>query len=271
MDEFQLTNMKNWDERVEIHRDSEGYRLKQFKEGELSFVAGEHLEIGDVSGKTLLHLQCHFGLDTMSFSRLGAKATGVDFSKPAIKLAESLAAELGLDTRFVEADVYNVPLDEQFDIVFTSVGVLPWLGDLDKWAKTISRLLKPDGIFFIKDSHPFIHVFDDEADDLRVKYSYFRSELPMKFEGEYSYIHEEGLPKLKNTTCYEWNHSISEIVTALLSNGIILTEFKESATSFFQNLPFMIKTDHGWVLPEPYSDKIPLTFTIKATKMQESK
>ena len=144
-DERLLVNRQNWNERTPVHAATEFYDVEGFKSGRITLTDVERREVGDVDGKTLLHLQCHFGLDTMSWARLGAKATGVDFSDAAIDLARSLNDEMKLDTRFIRSDVYDLPdvLDEEFDIVFTSYGVLVWLPDLDRWASTIQRLLRP--------------------------------------------------------------------------------------------------------------------------------
>ena len=163
LDEQLQVNRTNWDERTPVHAASESYDVEGFKAGRITLHDVERGEMGDVSGKTLLHLQCHFGLDTMSWARLGAKATGVDFSDAAIDLARSLNSELDLDVRFIRSNVYDLPdvLDEQFDIVFTSVGVLCWLPDLDKWASVVSHHLKPGGMFYILDGHPLMNVFEE--------------------------------------------------------------------------------------------------------------
>ena len=150
-DERLLTNRRNWNERTPVHAATEFYDVEGFKAGRMTLTDVERREVGDVDGKTLLHLQCHFGLDTMSWARLGAMATGVDFSDAAIDLARSLNDELELHTRFIHSDVYDLPdvLDEEFDIVFTSYGVLVWLPHLDRWASVIHRMLRPGGTFHI--------------------------------------------------------------------------------------------------------------------------
>ena len=144
MDRRLETNRNNWNERTPVHAASDFYDMEAFKSGRITLKDIERREVGDVSGRTLLHLQCHFGQDTMSWSRLGAIATGVDFSEAAIELARSLNDELGLEARFICSNIYDLPdtLDEEFDIVFTSYGVLTWLPDLDKWAEVIYKRLK---------------------------------------------------------------------------------------------------------------------------------
>ena len=145
MDKRLATNRINWNERTPVHAASAFYDVAGFKAGKNTLKAIELEEVGDVSGKTLLHLQCHFGLDTMSWARLGAQATGVDFAKDAIELARALSAEVGTDARFICSNVYDLPniLDEEFDIVFTSLWRLVWLPDLDRWAEVVHRCLKP--------------------------------------------------------------------------------------------------------------------------------
>ena len=162
MDRRLETNRNNWNERTPVHAASDFYDLEGFKAGHITLTDIERREVGDVSGKTLLHLQCHFGQDTMSWSRLGAIATGVDFSDAAIELAQSLNDDLGLTARFIHSNIYDLPdaLDERFDIVFTSYGVLNWLPDLDRWAKVIYKFLKPSGTFYIIEFHPFADVFE---------------------------------------------------------------------------------------------------------------
>ena len=145
MDKRLETNRTNWNERTPVHAASSFYDVEGFKNGLTTLTDIERREVGNVSGKTLLHLQCHFGMDTMSWSRLGAKATGVDFSDTAIDLARALKEDIGTDARFIRSNVYDLPdvLDEEFDIVFTSYGVLCWLPDLEKWASGRPPLPQP--------------------------------------------------------------------------------------------------------------------------------
>ena len=178
MDDYLKANRENWNERTPIHARSEFYDVEGFKAGRSTLTSIELEEVGEVAGRSLLHLQCHFGLDTMSWARLGAKVTGVDFSDQAIALARSLSKETGIEADFVLSDIYELPdvLDEQYDIVFTSFGVLNWLPDLKKWAQVIARFLKPGGTFYIVEFHPFADVFDEESDavELRLHYPYFQ-------------------------------------------------------------------------------------------------
>jgi SAM-dependent methyltransferase len=139
-------------------------------------------ELGDVAGKDLLHLQCHFGLDTLGWARLGAWVTGADFSERAIAQARALAAETGLDATFIVSDVADLPaaLEGDFDLVFTSFGVLGWLPDVPRWADVVAHFVRPGGRFYIAEAHPFAQVFDDgqAATEPRLRYDCWHSPGP---------------------------------------------------------------------------------------------
>ncbi|MYE90926.1 class I SAM-dependent methyltransferase, partial [Candidatus Poribacteria bacterium] len=190
MDHRIEANRKNWNERTPVHAASEFYDVAGFRNGRITLNNIERTEVGSVEGKSLLHLQCHFGMDTMSWARLGAQATGVDISGAAIDLAKALNDELQLNTRFICSNIYDLPdvLDEKFDIVYTAMGVLCWLPDLLGWANIIARFLKPNGIFYILDGHPFLHVFESAepqagVQELQVRYPYFKKDEGGFYEG----------------------------------------------------------------------------------------
>lgn len=170
MDERLKTNLTKWNAVVPVHARSAMYDVAGFRAGRVKLHGLELGEIGEVRGKSMLHLQCHFGLDTMSWARLGAEVTGLDFSDEAIKFARSLSDELAIPARFVCADVYDTPsaVGATFDIVFTSYGVITWLPDMRRWADVIARSLKPGGFFYIADQHPFASIFNnlDDATEL---------------------------------------------------------------------------------------------------------
>lgn len=173
-------NKKLWDARVGIHAKSKLYNLDDFKKGNTSLQQIELNEVGDVKEKTILHLQCHFGLDTLSWARLGAKVTGVDFSEEGIKLAKSLSDELHIEAKFICSNIYDIEnhINEKFDIVFTSYGTIGWLNDLQEWGRLISKHLKPGGFFYIVDFHNIMWMFDEEYKYF--KYSYFFNEKPIE-------------------------------------------------------------------------------------------
>ncbi|MEM7041082.1 MAG: class I SAM-dependent methyltransferase, partial [Bacteroidota bacterium] len=182
------SNRSLWNAKTPIHLETELYDLEAWRAGETSLKPAELEGLGDVSGKTLLHLQCHFGQDTLSWARLGAEVTGIDLSDESIATARRLAEEQGLEATFIQTNVYDLPdvLEGQFDIVFTSYGALPWLPDLDRWATLVRQYLKPGGTFFIAEFHPVIHML--EWDNYTPHYCYFNTGKPYEevMEGTYA-------------------------------------------------------------------------------------
>jgi len=267
MDEYRRTNVALWNNWTALHAHSAYYDVEGFKAGKSTLTPIELDEIGDVSGKSLLHLQCHFGLDTLSWARRGAHVTGVDFSDRAIELARSLAAELGIAARFVHSDIYDLPakLRGGFDLVYTSYGVLYWLPDLRRWAEVIAHFLKPGGVFYIVEHHPFAAVFDStDITQLQVAYPYFHGPEPEQVESYGSYAASsdrfQGMQ-------YGWDHTLSEVVNAVLATGLRLDHLHEFPHSDFPSLPNMERGDDGcWRLPGKFGNSIPLLFSLKATK-----
>lgn len=265
MDKYSEKNKKLWNELTPIHERSAFYDVEGFKRGKCTLKSIELEEVGDVSGKFLLHLQCHFGLDTLSWARLGATATGVDLAEASVTLARSLSRETGIKADFICSDIYDLPnvLKGEFDIVFTSWGVLPWLSDLKRWAEIIARFLKPDGIFYMVEGHPFITVFDDSEDatELEVIHSYFHKPEPTKWEWQGSYA--DGNARVLHPS-YEWSHSIGDVINSLIQAGLRIEYIHEFPVICWQALPFMEESKPGsWRLK---GDRIPLTFSLKATK-----
>ncbi len=264
MDDRLLTNRAKWNEMTPVHAASAFYDVDGFKAGRITLNDIEREEVGPVSGKSLLHLQCHFGMDTMSWARLGAEATGVDFSDAAIDLARSLNDELGLSARFLCSNVYDLPgaLDEQFDIVFTSHGVLCWLPDMDGWANVIDNHLKPGGLFYIIDGHPFMGVFEQaEQGRLLPVNRYFREEL--FFHGNQPSYADSHIIKSPN---YEWQHTLGEIVTALVGVGLRIEFLHEFPFSGYEAYPIMRRNADGWWRFPERNDSFPQMFSIRAVK-----
>ena len=270
MKEYIKTNRKRWDELADIHFTSEFYNVNEFKKGGISISNLEIKEVGDVKGKELLHLQCHFGKDTLSWARLGAKVTGVDFSSRAIELAQQLSGEIGIEANFIHSDVSKLDVTSlkphSFDIIFTSHGAIYWLYDLNEWAKIISYFLKPNGIFYIADSHPTGNMFDDECeDDLIVRYPYFHEEKPLEFDFDGSYA--SGKAKLLNKKEYVWIHDMGYIVNSLINAGLRIEFIHEYPFVSWKMFPFLEEKEVGWWhLPNRFQ-KIPLTFTLRARKI----
>lgn len=258
-------NLRHWEEIAEVHLRS--YDIEPLLAGGHGLDAIQVTEMGDVRGKTLLHLQCHIGTDTLSWARLGARVTGVDFSPASLRAAADLAARTGLPARFVESSLYDLParLPETFDIVYTSTGVLCWLSDLDEWGRIIADHLKPGGVFYMLESHPFLNVFDDEADGLSVEASYFHSEEPRLWPGDHPDYADPGY--LVKTGSAEWTWSMGDILNALLKAGLTLEFLHEYDAIPWKALPCMIPSDRaGFYRLPPGRDLLPLVFTLRARR-----
>lgn len=271
MDPYIDGNRQLWDTWTPHHVASDFYDIAGFKAGRQTLDEIELAGCGDVRGRSLLHLQCHFGLDTLSWARQGATVTGVDFSLPAIEAARTLAAELDLPASFVHSNLYDLPntLQGEYDVVFTSNGVLGWLPDMDGWARVIAHFLKPGGRFFILEVHPFMLLFDEKRTDgeLRLHYPYFHRTEPLIELEEGTYAVPTAAVR---GNAYYWVHSLSDIIGALLRAGLALESFEEIATLTWQGLPWMVQREDGkWIMPDGYPE-IPLMYTIQATKPSAS-
>jgi SAM-dependent methyltransferase len=259
-------NRRRWDELVPIHAGSAFYDVAGFKAGKATLHSIERSELGDVRGKSLLHLQCHFGLDTLSWARLGAHVTGVDFSDAAIGQARALAAEMGLDANFISSRVEDAPnvLADCFDIVFTSYGVLCWLPDLRPWARTVAHFLKPGGVFYIVEMHPFADVFDDgpHVTDLRVAFPYFHQEEPLAWESAGTYA--DRAADVRHRVSKVWSHSLGDLVTVLRDAGLTVESLHEFPQCVYQRFPFMTQDADGWWRLPPSMPALPLMFSLIA-------
>jgi SAM-dependent methyltransferase len=220
-----------WDGWVPIHLRSDFYDVDAFLSGENTLQEFEIAEVGDVRGKNLLHLQCHFGLDTLSWARLGATVTGVDFSEPAIVGARELAAQAGLTptATFVVSDVYDAPsalADRRFDIVYVSWGALVWLPDLARWAEVVSQCLTPGGFLYLAEAHPFLRAADDD---------YFRAE-PEEIQSTETYADPNA--RTPPVPSYEWAHPLGQIVTAIADTGLRISFLHEFPGGAYRRLGF---------------------------------
>lgn len=265
---YRETNRALWDEWTGLHEGSDFYDVAGFKAGKDSLRPIEVAELGDVAGKRLLHLMCHFGLDTLSWARRGAIATGTDISARSIALAQRLAEELGIPASFVRADVYDLPraLAGTFDVVYTSYGVLHWLPDLAGWARVIAHFLEPGGVFYMVETHPFMRVFDTRDPELRAALPYFYSPEPYRFEARGSYAAPSS-GKEAATPGYMWDHGIGEVVTSLASAGLRVEYLHEFPYSARQIFPGMEQGEDGWWrLPGERQRAVPLLFSLRATR-----
>lgn len=265
--QYTEANRRRWNELVPHHVASPLYRVEEFKQGRNKLYPLDLEEVGDVAGKRLLHLQCHFGLDTLSWARLGAHVTGFDFSETAIATALDLAQELSIPAEFVLSTYDELPdaLAGQFDIVYMSRGVLCWLPDLAPLFRVVDRFLAPGGFFYLADTHPAQYTLDDAAgiSEPRPRYSYFLRPEPDHVESETTYADPN--VRVTNVNEYFWNHSLAEIVGGVLGLGLRLEFLHEFPYTFFPQLPFMERRDeHYWRLPAPFDGTLPLMFSLKA-------
>jgi 2-polyprenyl-3-methyl-5-hydroxy-6-metoxy-1,4-benzoquinol methylase len=256
-------NKKLWNDRVEVHMKSELYDMPSFMAGKSSLNEIDKNAFGDVSGKTLLHLQCHFGQDTLSWAGQGAIVTGVDFSENAIEAAEKISTELGLAARFILSNVYDLPqvLNEKFDFVFTTFGAIPWLPDMKRWAAIVGQYLKPGGLLFVAEFHPTFYLFN--FDNGLIEYSYFAQKKPYVEEVEGSYADTEKKTKGRE---YFWNHAISEVLNPLLANGLELLALDEYDFSPYNCFPKMVEREPGRFVWDPFGMRIPHVYSLKMRK-----
>lgn len=255
-------NRKLWNAKTHVHLNSDFYGMAQFRAGETSLQAIELEQLGDITGKSLLHLQCHFGQDSLSLARLGAKVTGVDLSDAAIETARQLNDELELDAQFIRCNIYDLKeqLDEKFDIVFTSYGTIGWLPDLDRWAEIVAHFLQPGGEFHFIEFHPVVWMLDNDFTWLQ--YSYFNKQtIVEEIEGTYA---ERDAP-IKNTSI-SWNHGLAEVISALLKNGLRLERFEEFDYSPYNCFNKTVQiAERKWQI-EGLEGKIPMVFALKAIR-----
>lgn len=265
MDNYLDINRNSWNNIVDVHVASAMYNMDAFLAGTSSLNDIELRLLGDVSGKRILHLQCHFGQDSISLARMGAYVTGVDFSDKAIEKAKELAAELQVSASFVCCDIYSLAehIHTPFDIVFTSYGTIGWLPDLDKWAKLISKFLKKDGKFVFAEFHPVVWMFDNDFQ--QVAYPYAKAASIVETEtGTYA---DRKVDIQRQTIT--WNHGIAEVLTALLQAGLQISAFEEydySPYNCFRHTeefaPSKFRITH-------LGNKIPMVYALSAVKKAE--
>jgi SAM-dependent methyltransferase len=266
--EWREINRALWDERVPIHTASTFYDVPGFLSGADALRPFELAEVGDVSGRTLLHLQCHFGQDTLSWARHGATVSGLDFSAAAVAAAQALATETGIeDARFVVSDVYeaaNVFAGETFDIVYTGLGALCWLPDLTRWAETAAALVAPGGFLYLSEFHP---VTDMLADDGRtVQYDYFNRE-PTRWDEPGTYTDSAVEPQI--STSIEWQHGLGDILSAIAAAGLRIEFVHEHDFSLFPRFPVLERRTEGisavYRFPEG-QPRVPMVFSVRAAR-----
>ena len=265
---FGAANRNYWDNKARFNVatwDVDGFVADPARLSQM--VVADRSALGEVRGRSLLHLQCHFGMDTLAWARLGAEVTGVDFSAEAIAAANVLAARTRLQARFVEADLYAVPdvLRETFDVVYTGGGALCWLPDIRGWGQVVSRMLRPGGTFYVREAHPVLWSLEDERADARlvIERPYFEAAEPTRWDAEP--VWEEEAPEV-TPSHYVWSHGLGEIVGALLEAGLVIEAFTEHQACLWRALPFMVQDSDGWWRLPERPERLPLMYSIRARK-----
>jgi len=259
-------NRAMWNERVPLHLNSPVYDVPSFKAGALSLRAHEIKDLGDVAGKDLIHLQCHFGKDTLSWARLGARVTGLDFSEAAIAAAAHLAREIGVDAHSVVADVYDASATvgrHAYDIVYTGVGALCWLPDMERWAKVVFDLLRPGGQLYLFEFHPLKWIFDPNAERPEIKDDYF---TPAEGFREGGVTYADATAPATPTPTIQWNHPLGEVVTALTSAGLRILSLRELDCDVLRQWPMMVRGQDRMYRMPPGMASLPLMYVLRAAR-----
>ncbi|MFZ1636058.1 MAG: class I SAM-dependent methyltransferase [Chitinophagales bacterium] len=260
--DYREINRKSWNNRVDAHFKSDFYNVTAFLNGKSSLNAIELDLLGDIQNKSVLHLQCHFGQDSISLARLGAKVTGVDLSDKAIQTAQELNTKTNTDVDFICCDIYDLPnyCTQQFDIIYTSYGTIGWLPDLNKWAAIIAQFLKPGGKFIFVEFHPVVWMFDDDFS--KIKYTYHNSGQIVE--------NETGTYADKQAAIQQdyvmWNHGLAEVFTALLHHNLSITNFQEFDYSPYNCFNKTIEFEPGKFRIEHLENKIPMVYALTAVK-----
>ncbi|TCV13689.1 methyltransferase family protein [Sphingobacterium alimentarium] len=255
-------NKDSWNRRTEYHVKSEFYDMDNFLNGSSSLNPFELALLGDLNGKSVLHLQCHFGQDSISLSRMGANVVGVDLSDKAIDTAKQIALQTNSSAQFICCDIYDLPqhLDQQFDMVFTSYGTIGWLPDLNKWAGIISKYLKPGGQFVFVEFHPVVWMFDNDFE--KVGYNYFNTGALIETEtGTYA---DREADLEQEYVC--WNHSLSEVMGSLIQNDLTIRSFEEYDYSPYNCFRHTIEFEPKKYRIAHLDNKIPMVYSLVATK-----
>ncbi len=273
MSDYRRLNRASWDERAPAHAASPDYAVARFAD-DPTFLSGvvrfDLPRLGDVTGLDVVHLQCHIGTDTVSLARLGARTTGLDFSTASLGQARALAASVGADADFVEADVYDAVEalgGRTFDLVYTGVGALCWLPSIDRWAAVVAALLRPGGRLFLREGHPMLWSLDEEHPEglLVVEHPYFERPEPTVWEAGGTYVETD--VEFAHTTTHEWNHGLGDVVTALLEHGLAVTMLVEHDSAPWDALPGRTVVDmlgEFRLVDRPW--RLPMTYTLQAVR-----
>jgi SAM-dependent methyltransferase len=261
-------NRAMWNEKTPLHLGSRTYDVPGFKAGRITLRPHEIADLGDVAGKDLIHLQCHFGLDTLSWGRLGARVTGLDFSEPAVRAATQLARDIGIEAGFVTSDVYDAPAavnHRTFDIVYTGVGALCWLPDMERWARVVHDLLRPGGQLYLFEFHPVKWMIESSAPTgTGIIDHYFTPPEGFRDAGGVSYA-DTSIPSAATPTI-QWNHPLGEVVTALAGAGMRIESLRELDRDVLCQWDGMVRTEDGMYRMPPERASVPLMYVLRARR-----
>jgi SAM-dependent methyltransferase len=261
----------NWDARTPIHAVSEFYGVGR-RDPAFWFADVEWTDLGELSGRDVLHLQCHLGTETAAFAERGARTVGLDLSGAAVREARRIADQAGLAIEYVQANVLDAVEtlgSRRFDVVYTGKGALVYVPDLDRWADVVARLLKPGGIAYVVEFHPLLAALGlvpapDEGTDLRLRYDYLGGSGARRIDATRTYT--DGPPLSEATVSYEWSHGLGELVGALLGAGLTLDALREIPDAPWPRWPRMVATDRGWYRLPDGEPRIPLMYALRVHK-----
>ncbi|MCP3983714.1 MAG: class I SAM-dependent methyltransferase [bacterium] len=260
-------NRNLWNDRVPIHVGSDFYGVEAFKAGAECLHAYEIDEVGELEGLDLVHLQCHFGMDTLACARRGARVTGLDLSEAGIAAARKLAVEIGIPARFVVANLYDAveALGETYDVVYTGRGALNWLPDVSRWAEVVAALLRPGGFLYLNEFHPVTDMMADES--FEIEHDYFGR--PEGYISDEDLTYTETGERAEHTESHEWIHPTSAVITALLDVGFRIELFREHDFTVYGRFPFLEVESDGirrvYRTPED-KPRPPFMYSIRARK-----
>ncbi len=270
--DYLAVNRANWDDRAPAHAASTDYGVERYVSdpGHLSSVVRfDRPRLGDVAGLEGVHLQCHIGTDTLSLARLGARMTGLDLSPASLEQARELARRTDTAIEYVESEVYAAPQalgGRTFDLLYTGIGAICWLPDIDRWAGVVAALLRPGGRFFMREGHPVLWAIDQErADVLALEYPYFETGEAQVWDEPGTYVETD--VEFTQNVSMEWNHGLGEIVGALLRHGLVLTALEEHRSIPWDGVPGQMvcdEDDEWWLRERP--ERMPLSYTIQAVR-----
>ncbi len=258
------TNRAWWDERAPLHLRGGYYDVERWLAGETALRDFELIELGDVAGRTLVHPQCHIGTDTLSWAREGAAVTGLDLSAESVRAAESLASRAGIDARFVCANVYDAAeaLDgERFDIVYTGIGAIDWLPDIDRWARTMAALCRPGGTFYLVEFHPFSNSLDVTTDEPVAIVRYPMDKIWHETEIGGSYGDEDAVTVQNETWVRIW--SLGRVISAIAGAGFVIEFLHEIDWTLVQQMPWLVRDGDRYLLP-PGVPSLPMMYSLRA-------